>query len=94
MMLALAIFVTGLFVPVMAALFWSRATATGAMAAAIAGCGTELGLYFLRSQGIFDIGIEPILVALSVSLAAMWMVSQTTKTKDYAAGRLTQPLIA
>jgi len=93
MMLALAIFVSGLFVPVMAALFWPKASATAAMAAAIAGCGTELGLYFLRSREIFDVGVEPILVALTVSLAAMWVVSQASYERNHAVGVLTPRLV-
>jgi SSS family solute:Na+ symporter len=78
MMLALAIFVSGLFVPVMAALFWDRATRKAALSSAIAGCATELLLYVLRSRGIFDIGFEPILIALTVSALVMWIVSMAS----------------
>lgn len=84
MMLSLAIFVTGLFVPVMAALFWNGATANGAMAAAIVGTSTQLALYWLRSREIFDLGVEPILVAFTFSVIALWAVSRWDRSRGVA----------
>ncbi|GAB2505061.1 sodium:solute symporter family protein [Microbulbifer agarilyticus] len=75
MMLSLAIFVSGLFVPVMAALFWKKASRSAAIASALAGFGSEILFYTLRSHGIFDIGFEPILLAVTVSAVTMWAVS-------------------
>lgn len=82
MMLSLAIFVSGLFVPVMAALFWRGVTSTGAIAAALTGASMQLLLYWLRKESIFDLGVEPILAALALSGLAIWVGSHLSRTSD------------
>lgn len=82
MMLSLAIFVSGLFVPVMAALFWRGVTSTGAIAAALTGASMQLLLYWLRKESIFDLGVEPILAALALSGLAIWVGSHLSRSSD------------
>ena len=78
MMLALAIFVSGLFVPVMAALFYKKATAAAALTSAIIGCAVLLSAFAAKMQGYLPEGVEPILLALVSSSFAMWLTSQLT----------------
>jgi len=82
MMLSLAIFVSGLFVPVMAALFWRGVTSTGAVAAALTGASMQLLLYWLRKESIFDLGVEPILTALALSGLAIWVGSHLSRSSN------------
>jgi sodium/pantothenate symporter len=57
----------GLFVPTIAGLWWKRANTTGGVAALVAGAGT----YVLTLTGVVDIGLPPIVVALSSSALGM-----------------------
>ncbi|ALO35069.1 osmoregulated proline transporter [Colwellia sp. MT41] len=89
MMLSLAIFVSGLFVPVMSALFYKKATATAALTSAIVGAVVQLSAFFAKMQGYLPEGVEPILLALVSSSFAMWLMSQLT----YKPSLATQPLL-
>lgn len=90
MMLALAIFVSGLFVPVMAALFWRKATNIAAMCSGLIGVTTELTLFTLKSADVINISVEPILVALTTSLISMWLIGKLT----YNSSTTSLPLLA
>jgi solute:Na+ symporter, SSS family len=89
MMLALAIFVSGLFVPVMAALFYKKATSSAALISAITGAVVQLSSFAAKMQGYLPEGVEPILLALVSSSLAMWFVSHLT----YNQATATQPLL-
>ena len=89
MMLALAIFVAGLFIPVMAALFYKKATTAAALASAIIGAVVQLSAFAGKRIGLLPDGVEPILLALMASGIAMWLVSYFT----YNQATATQPLL-
>jgi Na+/proline symporter len=89
MMLALAIFVSGLFVPVMAALFYKKATSSAALISAMTGAVVQLSSFAAKMQGYLPEGVEPILLALVSSSFAMWFVSHLT----YDQATATQPLL-
>lgn len=89
MMLALAIFVAGLFVPVMAALFYRKATKTAAITSAVVGGTVELAAFAAKMAGHLPEGAEPILLALLCSTFTMWLVSQLTFNQLTA----TEPLL-
>lgn len=74
MMLSLALFVSGLFVPVMAALFWKKATPLAGLCSGIIGVMTEVIVFGLKTTGHIQWDIEPILVAISASFIALWLV--------------------
>ncbi len=84
MMLAFALFVSGAFIPTMAALFWQKATNKGAIAAMIGGMVTVTALYALNKP----YNIEPIFAALIISLFLMVSISLAT----YKAGETTPSL--
>ncbi len=73
MLLALGIFVAGIFVPVIAALYWKKASSMGATLAAAVGVGSELILTGLKYGAGLDLWVEPILVALALSFITMWI---------------------
>lgn len=89
MMLALAIFVAGLFIPVLAALFYRKATKIAAISAAIVGALTELGAFAAKMNGLLAEGAEPILLALVASFLTMWIASHLTFDESKA----TTPLL-
>jgi len=76
--LALGVFVSGLFVPLMGALFYRRSTTAGAICATLAGTGTVLILQFLN----FILGVtppvQPILAGLGLSVFAFFIVCHFT----------------
>jgi Na+/proline symporter len=78
LLLAMAIYVAGLFVPTMCALFWKQATTLGALFASIGGAVTVVWLYALKSSGILIAGMEPIVGALLVCGFLMYVVSLIT----------------
>lgn len=90
MMLSFAIFVSGLFIPVMAALFWKKATNTGAISSALIGIFCELILVTLKSLDIITLPFEPILLAIILSAVAMVIISLMTEKHS----KLTLPLTA
>jgi SSS family transporter len=78
MMLAFGIFVSGLFIPVMAALFWKKATNVAALFSGLIGVLTQLSLFILKTTGTISINIQPILISLSVSLLCMLLLGYLT----------------
>jgi Na+/proline symporter len=76
--LALGIFVSGLFMPVMGALFYKHATTAGAMSATAVGAGTLITGQFMS----FGLGIkspvEPVLAAMGLSIIIFFIVSHFT----------------
>ncbi len=74
MLLSFALFISGAFVPVMAALFWKKATNTGAITSMIGGMIVVVILYGLNKP----FNIEPIFGALVVSSTLMYIVSVLT----------------
>jgi sodium/pantothenate symporter len=57
----------GLFVPTIAGLWWKKANLTGGVGALVTGA----GIYALALTGALDIGLPPIVMALSASALAM-----------------------
>ncbi len=89
MMLALATFVSGLFVPVMAALFYKKATSIAALVSAVVGALVLLSSFTAKMNGLLPDGFEPILLALVSSSFAMWLTSHLTYSQETA----TPPLL-
>jgi len=89
MMLALATFVSGLFVPVMAALFYKKATSVAALSSAIIGALVQISAFAAKMYGLLPEGVEPILLALVSSSLVMWLISCLTYNQSTA----TQPLL-
>ncbi|MBI9082301.1 MAG: sodium:solute symporter family protein [Desulfobacterales bacterium] len=88
MLLAFAIFVSGGFVPVMAALFWTKATKQGAIVSSAGAFITVVSLYGMKEAHILPIWIEPIIAAMVISLILMVMVSLATYRPETATIRL------
>jgi SSS family solute:Na+ symporter len=88
LLLAFAIFVSGLFVPVMAALFWSKATKAGALISSIAASVVVVALYGLKLSNMLPVWIEPILVSIIVSFVLMVGISLATYKPEKATTRL------
>lgn len=76
MMLAFALYVSGLFVPVMAALLWSRANFLAACLSSVAGVAGVLVIAVGQSLGWFEKDTPPILVGLALSTLVMWLVGR------------------
>ena len=89
MLLSLALFVSGLFIPIMAALFYKKATKMAAIASAFAGVVVNLMTFAAKYNGLVAEGIEPILLALIASAVAMIGVSHLT----YKESTATVPLL-
>jgi len=86
-LLAISIFVAGLFVPIMGALFYSRATTAGAMCATILGTFSVIALEVFRVSLNMTLPVEPILAGLSVSTVTFFLISNLTHCEHSA----TQP---
>jgi SSS family solute:Na+ symporter len=78
MLLSFAIFIAVAFVPTMAALFWRKATNTGAIASMIGGGVTVVALYGLKFTVGLPEWIEPIAAALIVAVILMYVASIKT----------------
>lgn len=72
-----AFMVSGLFVPVIGALYWKRSTAAGAMAAMIIGGSTTLSLRYSGIELPFE--LDPNLFGITASAIAFVVVSLLTK---------------
>lgn len=72
-----AFMVSGLFVPVIGALYWKRSTAAGAMAAMIIGGSTTLSLRYSGVELPFE--LDPNLFGITASAIAFVVVSLLTK---------------
>ncbi|MGD8440084.1 MAG: hypothetical protein PVG53_06090, partial [Holophagae bacterium] len=75
--------VSGLLVPVIGALFWSRATPSGAMVAMILGGGTTVALELLTSE--LPLGLDGNVFGIAVSAVVFVAVSLLTSRRDDAA---------
>lgn len=82
MLLALAIFVAGLFVPVMSALFLPISTKPAAISAAIVGASAEIIAFVAKSKGLLPEWSEPIVIALTASAITMLLVSKFTHNES------------
>ncbi|MFO7847506.1 MAG: sodium:solute symporter family protein [Balneolaceae bacterium] len=75
-----AFMVSGLFVPVIGALYWHKSTPAGAMAAMIIGGSTTLSLRYLEVNLPYD--LDPNLFGITASAIAFVGVSLMTTTKQ------------
>jgi SSS family solute:Na+ symporter len=83
MLYSYAFMVSGLLVPVIGALFWSRATPSGAMVAMILGGGTTVALELLTSE--LPLGLDGNVFGIAVSAVVFVAVSLLTSRRDDAA---------
>ncbi len=88
LLLAFAIFVSGGFIPVMAAIYWKKATEAGALSSSILASITVVALYGIKLSGGLPTWIEPIIVSIAVSLILMVGVSLATYKEETATQRL------
>ena len=88
LLLTMAIYVSGIFIPTMCALFWSKATTKGATAASLGGGISVVILYGLQGAGKLPSFLEPIIGGLLVSSALMYLVSQATYASSATTPRL------
>jgi SSS family solute:Na+ symporter len=88
LLLAFAIFVSGVFVPTMAALFWKKATKAGALVSSIAASVAVVVLYGLKLSKMLPQWIEPIIISIFLSLILMVVVSLATYKPAAATTRL------
>jgi SSS family transporter len=87
--IALGLFVSGLFVPVMASLFYRRATSAGALASSIAGGGVVLACHVAQLGFGVQLPVEPIVAGLGASLLGLVLVSHA----GGSSGRSTPPVL-
>ena len=88
LLLTMAIYVSGIFIPTMCALFWSKATTKGATAASLGGGLSVVILYGLQGVGKLPSFLEPIIGGLLVSGALMYLASQATYDASTTTPRL------
>jgi solute:Na+ symporter, SSS family len=87
-LLAFAIFVSGAFVPTIAALFWKKATRAGAIVSSISSSIAVVALYGLKMGGMLPTWIEPILISITLSFVLMLLVSRWTYDAETTSPRL------
>ncbi|MBU3916393.1 sodium:solute symporter family protein, partial [bacterium] len=87
-LLAFAIFVSGAFVPTMAALFWKKATKAGAIASSATASLSVVSLYGLKMSNLLPSWTEPIIISILVSFILMVVVSKATYNSETATPRL------
>ncbi len=83
-LLAFAIFVSGSFVPTLAALFWKKATKAGAISSSVVASIAVVVLYGLKLSKMLPDWIEPIFIAIALSLVLMTTVSFVTYKPESA----------
>lgn len=88
LLLAMAIYVSGLFFPTIGALFWKDATRTGAFAASLGGSIVVIALYALKQSGGLPSQIEPIIGGLAVSALLLAVVSKLSARREGTTTRL------
>ena len=88
LLFSFAIFVVAMFAPVMAAIFWSRASQVGAMTSAIAAIITLAVAQVMRMDGALPTWMEPIILALIVSCVLMISISYMTTRNGLHSTRL------
>ena len=88
--MALGIFVSGLFMPVMGAIFYRHATTIGAVCATVVGAGSFLGLQFMQFVLGITPPVQPILAGLGLGILIYFMVCKFT----WSASAATAPALA
>ena len=78
LLLAFAIFVSGIFFPTMAAIFWKKATGQGAIVSSVVASVVVVALYAVKLTGNLLVWIEPIIASIAVSFVLMVGVSLAT----------------
>ena len=78
LLFAFAVYVASLFVPVMTALFWEKATKAGAFASAGGAFVVLCVLSGLRLAGLLPPGVEPIIASMAFGFVVMIAVSLAT----------------
>jgi SSS family solute:Na+ symporter len=71
MLIAFAIFVSALFLPTMAALFWKRTSGVAATWSAVLASISVVALYVVKLNGQLPEAVEPIFVSLAVSATVL-----------------------
>ena len=87
LLLAFAIFVSGIFVPTMAAMYWKKATNSAALVSSILASIAVVVLYGLKLSGVLPT-IEPIFISILISLVLMVGISWLTYDPETATPRL------
>jgi len=88
LLLAFAIFVSGIFIPTMAAIYWKKATKAGAIVSSIVASVVVVILYGLKLSNMLPKSIEPIIISILVSLILMVGISLLTYKPETATPRL------
>ncbi len=88
LLLAFAIFVSGIFVPTLAAIYWKKATKAGALISSIVASIAVVVLYGLKMSNMLPEGIEPIFISILISLVLMVGISLMTYNPETATTRL------
>lgn len=83
-LVALGVFVSGLFAPLIAALFYPKATTIAAISSACLGVVTVIGLYLMKFTGGLSLPVQPIFVSLTVSITSLILISQLTYNEHRA----------
>jgi len=87
LLLAFAIFVSGIFVPTMAAIYWEKATKQAALISSVVASITVVVLYGLKLSKVLP-DIEPIFISILVSFVLMYGISRLTYRPETATPRL------
>ena len=88
LLLSFAIFVAGIFVPTMAAIFWKKATKAGALISSIVASVAVVFLFGLKMSGKLSPWLEPIVVSIIISFVLMVVISLITYNPEKATPRL------
>lgn len=88
MLLAFAIFVASGFAPIMAAIFWKKATKAGAITSSLVGTVLVIVLYGLKLSDMLSSWIDPIIVSTLLAGILMLVVSKLTYNPKTATKRL------
>ena len=88
--MTLGIFVSGLFIPIMGALFYQRATTTAAVSATVVGAGSVTALQVMQLAFAIPPPMQPMLAGLGLSFATFFIVSHFT----WEAQRATPPALS
>lgn len=81
MMFSFAIYVSGALVPVIAALFWKRASAVAAIVSMILSVIALFGVQVAAASGFSAPWLQPIMVALMVSFVSFILLSRLTENR-------------
>lgn len=88
LLLAFAIFVSGIFVPTMAAIFWKKATKAGALISSIIASIAVILLYGMKMSGMLPGDVQPIFISIIISFVLMVVISLITYNPETATPRL------